>query len=187
MPSDDEDDNQPATDVRDSQSLSPSDNGTCASTLTLEADDSEDAGTGTGNPPRLVVAGRRKKEESMDDVKELTIQGHIGLSTTISLKFGNRKSKPQRLSTRAIQMRFDAYDGMKPAAGGEHEKTLESEIMNSFQCHPRKLTVMPGEIAVMNVSFSPDKLGVFSGALKIKSNKKVRLQYVNHSRYSVNK
>eukprot|EP01041_Mallomonas_annulata_P000720 gene720-1390_t len=165
-----------------------SDTVTVATTLTLEPDD--DSVTSetfrdrdfVARPPRLVAAGRRHKAEAQDDVKELTVQGQIGLSTTISLKFGNRKSKPQHLTTRAIQMRFDAYDGFKPDARGQTEDyQAESEITNAFQCTPNKLTVEPGEVAVLNISFTPDRLGVYSGALKIKSTRKASSSTSNSS------
>ena len=168
---------------------------TAATTLTLEPDESMGSigssrgGAVTGEkvekPPRLVCAARRKSTDGVEDVKELTVQGYLGQSTTISLKFGNRKSRPQTLTTRAIQMRFDAFATSDTDGGGVRDRIVrnngnrsalsakELEIENSFRCHPRRLEIAPDAEAELFITFSPDLMGVYSGALKIKSSKKV--------------
>ena len=177
---------------------------TAATTLTLEPDISlsginNSASPGVDRPPRLVCASRRMREEGVDDVKELTVQGYIGQTTTISLKFGNRKSKMQRMTTRAIQMRFDSLysnddpnnantttttaTNNQPRDESRHHKSSstkkgkapkEFEIENAFRCTPRNLDIAPNSEVILYVSFTPDRFGVYSGALKIKSKKKVR-------------
>ena len=81
-------------------------------------------------------------------------KGVIGLTTTLSLKFENKKNKPQVLSTRAIQLRFDTY---KNNSNNNNMKDQQEdiEIFNTFVCSPAQLTVNPNELAILYVSFTP--------------------------------
>ena len=84
----------------------------------------------------------------------ISYKGVIGLTTTLSLKFGNKKNKPQILSTRAIQLRFDTYKN-NSNSNNMKDQQEDMEIFNTFVCSPAQLTVNPNELAILYISFTP--------------------------------
>ena len=82
------------------------------------------------------------------------------MTTSISLKFGNKKNKPQILTTRAIQLRFDTY---KDNNNNTNIKELvdDVEILNTFVCSPAQLTIQSNEVSILYISFTPGIIYIY--------------------------
>ena len=132
------------------------------------------------NAPMLLVKSIPSAQRQLQDtsaMKELLlVSNKLQVSTTIKLTFGNSKSAPLHITSRAVMTRYDpyhlgSYHIMPTSHLGDNSSSQEV-----FQVSPYKLTIAQGGVGVMYITFVPTiGYGVYSGALKLKSNRKVSI------------
>lgn len=137
---------------------------TLATTMTFETKaNSEDV-------PRLVLAPKSRPKKSLpESMKEINMSARPGGFTTVVLTFTNKRSGTMKMYPAIIQTRFDAMNRQ-----GNFDP-VEMEDYQAFHVSPHKLKISPNDESTLYVTFTPSHLtaGIYTGALKIKSKKKV--------------
>jgi hypothetical protein len=59
--------------------------------------------------------------------------------------------------------------------GKNNNNDSAAEDMAAFDVTPKVLEILPGKEASLFISFSPSKVGIYSGVLKLRSRKKVSI------------
>ena len=141
---------------------------TAATTITLDEHYDADGGI-----PRMTLAPRRRNKDEFNNVKEVVVNGPLGVTTTIVLTFGNTKTHDLKMFAKAIQMRFDSFQASQSSQ--QHSNVSADNILSedvAFDVTPRTMLLAPREQASFYITFTPTRLGVYSGVLKIRTDKK---------------
>ena len=139
-------------------------------TMTLDHHHPSAGDDAVGARLAMMPLKRSKNSSSAHDIKEIFFQSHPGEVTTVVLSFRNRRTRALKMNSHAMTLRFE----QRRDADNEDE---EEELCN-FRVTPAHLKIAPGEEAQVLVSFTPDagRQGIYSGALKIRSRRKVSMQ-----------
>jgi len=153
---------------------------TMATTLTLD-DDFAGATTHSdvrsGSPEathRLLITPRECSSKGLGSMKELLLVSHgVGEASTVKLTFGNKHKSPLVVNSRAVQMRFDSYhSNSNMSVLADENAPTGSGHTGAFQASPHHMSITKGKEATLYVTFVPNSVGVYGGALTVKSNRK---------------
>ena len=130
--------------------------------------------------PRMVISKRRRSANDCNDVKEIVVSGCVGVETTIILTFVNQRHVKQVMVAKAVQMRFDAIGGNRnvssvvkyPKSPTIFTPRADNSGTSAFEVYPRKFELDPNNESTLHVRFLPLSVGIYSGVLKVRSNKK---------------
>lgn len=174
---------------------------TCAeTTLTLDHNHRQDMSAGGQDSlqfasagPRLAVMPLKRDYTAPEDIKEVSFDTRPGETTTVALTIANNRNKTTRLYAHAVSLRFEEYacqqlvgpNGLlvAPEDHDDDGLTVESAAPPcTFQVSPAVLTVEPGGEGTLYVTFVPLEsiVGVYSGALKMRTKTKVTIMLSIH-------
>lgn len=147
--------------------------------------------------PRLAILPLKREKGAIEDIKEINFRSFPGEQTTIALTISNHRNKTIRMnahtvslrfeeissssSTRSIDTRSSIYSGTNEDGSGNDDEGKDSITVettapaSSFEVYPAEINILPGTEGLLYVTFNPMKLlsGVYSGAIKIRSHRKV--------------
>lgn len=146
----------------------------------------EDKLLGVDKGPRFAVLPLRREKNAPEDIKEVNFTAAPGDQTTVVLTISNHRHRKMIMNSHALSLRFDEVSssvGKNFSASinvdeGEDDDVITVETAApkaSFSVTPAELIILPGTEGYLYVTFSPIKQlqGVYSGALKIRSYRKV--------------
>lgn len=149
------------------------------SSTTMSVVDNSYLDDSTGGEAVIAFNSRNELDDGTlsleEDMKEVTLSCAPLDFTTLVLTFRNQRKRPMTLKSSAILVRFDKlgqfWDANKSSC---NQSSLLAPSGSVFQVSPRVLKLEPGARANLYLTFSPNQeaQGIYSGALKIKSNGK---------------
>jgi hypothetical protein len=158
----------------------------------------KERGVGVDRGPRLAVLPLLREKGASEDIKEINFTAAPGAQTTVVLTISNHRHRKMCMNSHALSLRFDESSVSvvrDPSVSTEADEgddddafTMETAAPKaSFSVSPAELIILPGTEGYLYVTFSPVKelAGIYSGALKIRSHRKVGKKN-EHDHQSIN-